>query len=163
MKLCLLMNSDTLVFPIGIIEVSTSRKSCFWIYFCSLHNYWSPSTWKPLVHTAWGEMERCEKCAFQLLKIRKKNQLKHKTKCVTDILLTFRSSSVKDYNCLYVVSTQKTNVYINFNKNNGNLEIFCWQITVYLNPRKSFPICMFVVMASENCDFHIHFTFLQEF
>ena len=85
-----------------------------------------------------------------------------KTKCVTE-LLTVRSSSVKDYNCLYVVSTQKTNVYINFNKNNGNLEIFCWQITVYLNPRKSFPICMFVVMASENCDFHIHFTFLQEF
>jgi len=31
---------------------------------------------------------------------------------------------MKDYNCHYVVSTQKTNVYINFNINNEILEIF---------------------------------------
>jgi len=67
-----------LVFPIGIIEVSTSRKCCFWIYFSSLHDYCPPSTWNSLVHSAWGEMERSEKHAFQLLKMRKKNQLKHK-------------------------------------------------------------------------------------
>ena len=52
------------------------------------------------------------------------SHLKHKTKCVTEFLLTVRSSSIKDYTCHYVVSTQKTNVYINFNKNNENLEIF---------------------------------------
>jgi len=50
MKLSLLMKFDTLiylwifVFPIGIIEVSSSRKCCFWIYFSSLHDYWYPST-----------------------------------------------------------------------------------------------------------------------
>jgi len=35
----------------------------------------------------------------------KKNQLKHKTKCVTDILLTDRSSSMKEYIFHYVVIT----------------------------------------------------------
>jgi len=35
-----------MVFPIGIIEVSTWRKCCFWNYFSSLHNYWAPSTWR---------------------------------------------------------------------------------------------------------------------
>jgi len=30
---------------------------------------------------------------------------------------------MKDYTCHYGFSTQKTNVYTNFNKNNGNLEI----------------------------------------
>ena len=75
MKLKLLTNSDTLiciwklVFPIGIIEVLTSSK-CFWLYFSSLHEYWPPSTWNSLVYTSWGEMERCEKRAFQLLKMR---------------------------------------------------------------------------------------------
>jgi len=54
------------------IEVSTSRKCCFWLYFSCLHDYWSPSTWKSLVHTTWGEMERFEKRAFHHLKIRKK-------------------------------------------------------------------------------------------
>jgi len=53
-----------LVFPIGLIEVSTSRKCCFWIYFSSLHDYWSPSTCNSLVHTSWDEMERCENVLF---------------------------------------------------------------------------------------------------
>ena len=108
----LLMNSDTLiclwilVIQIGIIEVSTSRKYCFWIYFSSLHDYWIPSTWNSSVHTSWYEMERCEIRALQLLKIRKKKiSWKIITKCVTDILLTFRSSSMNDYTCHYVVST----------------------------------------------------------
>ena len=64
-----------LVFPIGIIEASTSRKSCFWLYFSSLHDYWTPSTWNSLVHTSLREIERCEKRAFQLLKMRKENYL----------------------------------------------------------------------------------------
>jgi len=58
-------------FPIGIIEVSTSRKCCFCLYFSSLHDYWPPSTCNSLLHTSWGKMERCEKRAFQLLKMRK--------------------------------------------------------------------------------------------
>jgi hypothetical protein len=104
MKISLLMNTDTwnclwiLVFPNGIIEVSNSRKCCFWLYFSSLQDYWPPSTWNLLVHTSWGETERREKRAFQLLKLRKKKiSWNLKTKCVTDFLLTFRSSSMKDY------------------------------------------------------------------
>jgi hypothetical protein len=43
------------------------------------------STWNPLVHASWSEMERCEKRAFQPLKMRKKNiSLNIKTKYVTD-------------------------------------------------------------------------------
>jgi len=61
-----------LVFPIGIIEILTSRKCCFWLYYSYSHDYRLPSTWKPLVHKSWSEMERCEKRAFQLLKMRKK-------------------------------------------------------------------------------------------
>ena len=70
MKLSLLMNSDSLicswilVFPIGIIEFSTSRKCCIWLYFSSLNDYWPPSTWNSLVHTSWFQMERCEKRDF---------------------------------------------------------------------------------------------------
>ena len=103
-ELSLLMKPDPLiclwilVFPIGIIEFSTSCKCCFWLYFSSLHDYWLPSTWNALVHTSWGEMEWCEKHAFQLLKMRKKKvRWNIKTKCVTDYLFTVRSSSMKYY------------------------------------------------------------------
>jgi len=68
-------------------------------------------------------MEQCEKRP-QLLKMRKKNQIKHKKKCVTDFLLTVSSSSMKNYSFHYVVITYKQIVYINFNKINVNLEIF---------------------------------------
>jgi len=71
-----------LLFPIGIIEVSTSLKCCFWLYFCSLHDYWAPSKRSSLVHTSWGEMERCEKRAFQLNKMQKKISWHTKTKCL---------------------------------------------------------------------------------
>jgi len=57
---------------------------------------------------------------------------------------------MKNYTCHYVVSTLHSNVYINFNKNDENLEIICLHVTRYLNTNKSFPICMFVVMASRN-------------
>ena len=115
-----------LVFQIVIIEFSTSRK-CFWLYFSSLHDYWTPSTWYSSVHTSWGEMERSEKRAFQLLKMRKKMSWNIKTKCVPDSLLTARSSSMKDYTCHYVVSTWKTNVYIDFKKNHEELEFFFYE------------------------------------
>jgi len=133
MKLRLWMNSDTLfcvwilVFAIGIIEVSTKRKWCFLFYFSSFNDYWIPTTGISLVHTLWGEIKRCEKRAFQLLEMRKKKiSWNIKSKCVTEFLLTGRSSSMKDYICHYDVSTKKWNVYINFNKNNENLEIFVY-------------------------------------
>ena len=124
------MNSDTLIckwifaFPIGIIQFSTPRKWSFLLYFSSLHDYWPPTTLISWGHNS-GEMEWCEKRAFQLLKMRKMKFIWNiKTKCVTDLLLTVRSSSMKDYTCHYVESTLETNVYINFNKINVNFEIF---------------------------------------
>ena len=108
----LLTNSDTLIciwilaFPIGIIQVSTPRKWILLLYFSSLHDYWPPTTLISLVHNSLGKMEWCEKRAFQLLKMRKiKASWNIKTKYVTDILLTVRSSSMKDYTCNYAVST----------------------------------------------------------
>ena len=107
----LLMNSDTiciwiLAFPIGIIQVSTPRKWSFLLYFSSLHDYWTPTTLFSLIHNSLGEIEWCEKRAFQLLKMRKmKVSWKLKNKCVTDFLLPVRSASMKDYTCHYVVST----------------------------------------------------------
>jgi hypothetical protein len=131
MKLSLLMNTGTLiclwilVITIGIIEVSTSRKCCFWLYFISLHDYWPPSTWSRLVHTSWGKRKRCEKRAFQLLKMRKKKiSWNIKTKCVTDFLWTVRSSSKKDYTCHYVWA-HKIHTFTLINKNNENLDFFC--------------------------------------
>ena len=108
----LLINSDIIIciwilaFTIGIIQVSTPRKWSFLLYFRSFHDYWPPTSLISLVHNSLGEMKWCEKRAFQLLKIRKmKVRWNIKTKCVTDILLTVRSSSMKDYTCHYVVST----------------------------------------------------------
>jgi hypothetical protein len=98
-ELCHINFLCILVFPIGIIEVSTSRNFCFWLYLSALHDYWLPSTWNSLVHTSLGEMEWCEKRAFQLLKMRKQISWNAKTKCVTYFLLTVRSSSMEDYTC----------------------------------------------------------------
>jgi len=56
-----------------------------------------------------------------------------------------------------------SNVYINFDKNNENLEIICLNVTGYIYTKKSFPNCMFVHMMSGKCALHIYFTFLQEF
>ena len=73
----LLMNSYTLIciwilaFPIIIIQVSTPRQWRFLLYFSSFHDYWPPTTLISLVHNSLGEMEWCEKRAFQLLKMRK--------------------------------------------------------------------------------------------
>ena len=108
----LLINSDTLIciwileFPIGIIQISTPRKWSFLLYFSYFHYYWPPTTLISLVHNSLGEMEWFENRAFQLLKMRKmKVSWNIKTKCLTDFLLTVRSSSMKDYTCHYVVST----------------------------------------------------------
>ena len=86
----LLMKSDKLiciwmlVFPIGIIQVLTTRKWSFLLYFSSLHDYRTPTTLISWVHNSLGEMEWCEKRAFQLLKMRKmkliwnKNQVRNR-------------------------------------------------------------------------------------
>ena len=79
-----LMNSDTLIciwilaFPIGIIQVSTTRKWRFFLYFISFYVYWTPTTLISLVHNSLDKMEWCEKRAFQLHKMRKMSQPKHK-------------------------------------------------------------------------------------
>ena len=108
----LLTNSVTLIciwileFPIGIIQVSTPRKWSFLLYFSSLHDYWPPTTLSYEYITRLVEMEWCEKRAFQLLKMRKMKVFWIiKTKCVTDFLLTVRSSCMKDYTFHYVEST----------------------------------------------------------
>jgi len=78
-----------MVLPIGIIEVSTPSKWIFLLYFSPFHDFWNPSTWISLVHSSWCEMERCEKRAFQLLKMRKKKiSWNIKTKCITDFIFT---------------------------------------------------------------------------
>ena len=93
-----------LAFPIGIIQVSTPRKWCFFIYFSSFHDYWPPTTLISLVHNLLGEMKWSEN-RVQLLKMRKMKVSRNiKTKCVTDFLLKLRSSSMKDYTCHNVVS-----------------------------------------------------------
>ena len=94
-EISLLMNSDTLsciwilAFPIGIIQVSTPRKWSFLLYCSYFHDYWLPPSLISLVHNSLGEMEWCEKRAFQLLKMRKMKVSRNlKSKCVTDFLFT---------------------------------------------------------------------------
>ena len=97
MKLWFIMNSDTLicvwifVFTNGIFEVSTPRKWGLWLYFSTIHDYWTPSTWNYLVHTLWGEMERCEKRVLNSSKCEKELQLNHKNQlrnlCFSEICL----------------------------------------------------------------------------
>jgi len=61
-----------LVFQIALIEVSTPWKWGFLLHFSSLHDYWPPSTWNSLVHTSWGEINRCERRVFSSSKCEKR-------------------------------------------------------------------------------------------
>jgi len=54
-----------------------------------------------------------------------------------------------------------SNDYFNFNKILGIWKFFL-HVTVYLNTKQSFPICMFVVKYSGKCELNIYFSFLQE-
>ena len=59
---------------------------------------WSidPRKWKSLVHNSKSEMERCEKVAFQLIKIRKMNISRNiKIEYVTDVFVSVGSSRMK--------------------------------------------------------------------
>ena len=71
----------------------------FLTLFSSLHVFWPTSTWNSLVHKLWCKMERCENVHFSTSKCEKRNQLKHKTKCITDFLPTVRFSRINDYTC----------------------------------------------------------------
>jgi len=58
--------------------------------------------------------------------MRKMNtSLNMKIKYLTEVFMSVRSSSMKDYTCHHGVSTLMLNGYLNFNKNNENLEIIC--------------------------------------
>ena len=166
--MCLLIKSDTLiclwilVFPIRIIEFSTSRKCCFWLYFSSLHDYWISSTWNPLVHTSWSEMGQWYKGAIQLFKMRKKKiSWNIKTKCLTHFywqlgLLVWRIILV----ITWWAHKRQTFTFFSIKWEIWN---FFSHLTGHLNTQTSFPICMSVIMASGKCDLHIYFSFLQEF
>jgi len=60
--------------------------------------------------------------------------------------------SMKDYTCHYVVSTKKAIFTLLSIKIIRICKIVCLHLTAYLKTWKSFPICMFVVMASGKCD-----------
>ena len=105
-----------LVFPIRIIELSSPRNWIFLIYFISLHIYWPPSTLNVFVYNSLGEMEWCEKHAFQLLKIRKmKVSWNIKTKCVTEFNWQL---GLRVWRIILVIteSAHKIKVYIIFKK-----------------------------------------------
>ena len=73
----LLMNSDTLIciwilaFPIGIIEVSTTRKWSFLLYYSSFHDYWPPTTLISLVHNSLGKWSDLKIVHFSFSKCEK--------------------------------------------------------------------------------------------
>ena len=74
----------------------------FLLYFSSLHDFWLPSTWKSLVRTSLGEMERCELRALQLLKMRKKKISWYiKTKCLTDF---FRQLGLREWRIILFIT-----------------------------------------------------------
>ena len=65
-----------LVFPIGIIQVSTARNWSFLLHFSSLHEGWPPTTLISLVHNSLCEMERS--CFSASQNAKNESQLKHK-------------------------------------------------------------------------------------
>ena len=95
-----------LVFPFGIIEFSTQRKFNFLTLFHFLTRLLNSNHLQIFSTFIVGEMELCEKRAFQLLQMRKtKISLNIKTKSITNFLLTVKSSKMKDYTCHYEVRT----------------------------------------------------------
>ena len=110
-----------------------------------------------------GEMERCEKRAFQLLKMRKNDiSWNIKTKCVTDI---YWQLHLRVWRIIFFITcwAHKRQIFALISIIIMRIWKFFLQVTEYLNIRESCPIYMFVVMSSVKCDLHLHFTFLQEF
>ena len=97
------MNNYTLnwllifVIPIGIIEVTNSRK-CFFAFISlskTTTDLQAPETLQYITRRAkWKDVKTC----FSAPQNAKYNQLKHKTKCVTDL---FVHSEVFEYERLY--------------------------------------------------------------
>ena len=107
----LLMNSDTLIciwilaFPIGIIQVSTTRNEVFFTLFQFLSRLLTSNHFHLISTLLVGRKGVMWKCAFQLLKMRKMKVRRNiKTKCVTNFSLT-GLRVLKDYTCHYVGST----------------------------------------------------------
>jgi hypothetical protein len=110
-NLGLLMNSVSLicswilVFPIGILEVSTSRKS----YLNLFHFFTRLLTSKHLklysTYLVGRNGTMWQTCFSAPQNAKKKISLNLKTKCVTEFLLTVSSSSMMDYTFHYVVIT----------------------------------------------------------
>ena len=89
----LLMNTDTLIciwilaFPIGIIQISTTRKWRYLLYFSSLHDYKPPTTLISLVHNSFDQNGVMWKTCFTASQNAKnESQLNHKNQ-VRDRLL----------------------------------------------------------------------------
>ena len=106
MKMCLLMNSGTLiciwnlVFPIGIIEICLHVNAFFWFYFSSLYDYRHTTTWKCLVNTSWGAKWSDGKYVhFISSKCEKDNQMKHRNQVLNRL---FIDSYVFEYEGLYL-------------------------------------------------------------
>jgi hypothetical protein len=132
-------------------------------YFSSFHDYWPPITWKSLVHTSCGEMERCEKRVFQLLKMwKKKISWNIKTKCLTDLYwqLSLRVWRIK---LLITGWAHKRQMFTLISIKIMRIFNFLFTRNREFKDKKSIPICMFVVFSSKKCELHIHFTFLQGF
>jgi len=106
------MNSDTLiciwilVFPVGIIEVSPPPKTTFFTLFHFLTRLRTSKYLKPFsTYLVGWNGAIWKKCFSATQNAKRENQLKHKNQVRNKILLTERSSSMKDYTCHYVVST----------------------------------------------------------
>ena len=104
------------------------------------------------------------KTCFELLKMRKnKISWNIKTKCITDF---FWQLGLREWRIILVITrwahNSQTFILIS-KKNNENLEIFLhWN--GYVNTKKSFPNCMFVLVISwkicESYIFHFFTSFL---
>jgi hypothetical protein len=107
------MNSDTLIciwillFPIGIIEISTPRKMIFITLFQFLKRLLTSKLLKLFSTYLEGRNGAMWNLCFSAPQNAKKdNHLKHKNQVPNTLLLTVRTSSMKDYTCHYGVSTK---------------------------------------------------------
>ena len=140
MKLCLLINSYTLiclwilVFPIGIIEISTSRKSFFDFLYVPymITDLQAPET---LLHIPRGETGTMWKTCFSAPQNAKKEiSWNLITMSVTDFLLRVRSSCIKDYT-FHDLSKIKRKSFILISIKKMKIWKFFLQITWFLNTR----------------------------
>ena len=99
-------------------------------------------------------------CFSDAQNAKKKNQQKHKSKCVTDFSLNVRFPV---WWIILVITglAHERQTFTPISKKKWEIKIFCLHVNDYLNTKKSIPICIFVVMDFGKCELHIYFTFLQ--